>query len=154
MKSVGEGCFYIDRRIWNTLCNREDINMAVAYLCIATGTGRENRISRWSAQAIETFTGLHNLRATKAINDLVARGFICRSKESSRTRPIYELQDDLNVLKAAQDAASEGHARRIMTSVRKGGKLLKSDIGRVLLVSWQAPLLSLIGTEQSQQAST
>jgi hypothetical protein len=127
MKSVGQGFFHIDRRIWNSLCNQKDVNMAVAYLCVATGTGSGNRTSFWSAQAIEKYTGLHNSRATKAINELVATGFMCRSEKSSRTRPMYELQDYPNVLKAVQDAACEGHGGGVMTSVRKGQKLLKSD---------------------------
>src|SRR5439155_25931697 len=123
---IGKGFFNIDRRIWNILCNQKCINMAVAYLCVATGTGRGNRTSLWSAQATEKFTGLHNSRATKAINELVAKGFMCRSEKSSRTRPMYELQDYPNVLKTAQDAAGE-HSDGVMTGVRKGWQLRKSD---------------------------
>jgi hypothetical protein len=89
---AGEGFFHIDRRIWKLLCDRQNMNMAAAYLCIATGTGRGNRISFWSAQAVEKYTGLHNTRATAAIDELIAADFVHRGEKSSRTRPMYELQ--------------------------------------------------------------
>lgn len=37
--------FHIDRRIWKFVCDRSDINVAAAYLGIATGTASGNRVS-------------------------------------------------------------------------------------------------------------
>jgi hypothetical protein len=65
--------------------------MAVSYLTIATGTGSGNRLSFWSAQAVEKFTGLHNVRATAAIRELIDEGFVRLGENSSRTRPRHEL---------------------------------------------------------------
>lgn len=127
MKSAGSGFFHIDRRIWNLLCNRQNINMAVAYLCVATGTGGGNRTSFWSAQAIEKYTGLHNSRAKKVLDELIAAGFMCRDKESSRTRPRYEFQDYSNVLESIQYALAAPHEAVVITRVCKGQKLSKSD---------------------------
>jgi hypothetical protein len=92
MKPTGEGFFHIDRRIWKLLCDRQNRNMAVAYLTIATGTGSGNRISFWSAQAVEKYTGLHNTRATAAIGELIAADFVHRGEKSCQTRPMYESQ--------------------------------------------------------------
>jgi hypothetical protein len=102
---TGEGFFHIDRRIWKLLCDRQSMNMAVAYLCIATGTGGGNRTSFWSAQAVEKYTGLHNTRATAAIGELIAADFVRRGEESRRTRPLYELQTYPTIVEAMLKAA-------------------------------------------------
>jgi len=65
--------------------------MAVSYLTIAAGTGKGNRVSPWSAQAIEKYTGLHNTRAKVAIKELIAQGYVCLEEKSPRTRPRYTL---------------------------------------------------------------
>jgi hypothetical protein len=88
----GTGFFHIDRRTWKDLCDRGNINMAVSYLTIATGTGSGNCLSSWSAQAIERYTGIHNTRAAIAIKELIGANFIQLAERSSRTRPKYELQ--------------------------------------------------------------
>jgi len=83
--------FNIDRKSWAALCDLQDINMAVAYLVIAQGTSKDNRISRWSANSIETYTGLHSSRAKKAIHGLVERNFLAYAKYNKRTVPRYEI---------------------------------------------------------------
>ena len=90
--SANSGFFHIDRRIWKLLCDRDSINLATAYLTIAAGTGSSNRVSFWSAQAIEKYTGLHGTRATKAIGELTETGYLLRGESASRTRPVYEIQ--------------------------------------------------------------
>lgn len=93
--SASAGFFRIDRRIWKILCGRagaEAINAAVSYLTIAAGTGRSNLVSRWSANAVETFTGLHSSRGKAVINALLVEGYLMRRPLSSCTRPVYELQ--------------------------------------------------------------
>ena len=66
--------------------------MAISYLTIAAGTGSCSRLSFWSAQAIEKYTGLHSIRAGDAIKALIAEGHIALGKKSSRTRPRYEFR--------------------------------------------------------------
>jgi hypothetical protein len=90
--SSGTGFFHIDRRTWKGLCDIGNINMAVSYLTIATGTDAGNCLSLWSAQAIERYTGIHNTRAASAIKELIAADYIHLAERSSRTRPKYELQ--------------------------------------------------------------
>lgn len=126
--SAGAGFFCIDRRIWKILCGRsgaEAINAAVSYLTIAAGTGRSNLVSKWSANAVETFTGLHSSRGKTAINSLLAEGYLMRRPKSSRTRPIYELQSFPDVLEAARTRliAESELGRSIIECALRGSKV-------------------------------
>ncbi len=62
---------------------------AAAYLVVARGTGRDNSTSRWSAHAIEKYTGLSRGRASAALHTLIASGFVHRVREGSS--PQYDL---------------------------------------------------------------
>jgi hypothetical protein len=125
---TGEGFFHIDRRIWKVLCDRQNMNMAASYLCIATGTGVGNRTSFWSAQAVEKYTGLHNTRATAAIGELIAADFIHRVEKSSRTRPMYELQAYQTIIEAMLRAACLDEAlKSVVERVQKGLNLSPVD---------------------------
>lgn len=86
-----KGFFTVYRRAWTHLCDRHDINMATSYLCVAAGTGKDNHSSSWSARAIEKHTGMHRSRASQAIENLVAEGYLRLGERSSRTRPLYEF---------------------------------------------------------------
>jgi hypothetical protein len=66
--------------------------MAISYLTIAAGTGHCNRLSFWSAHAIEKYTGLHSIRASEAIKSLIADDHVRLGEKSVRTRPRYQLQ--------------------------------------------------------------
>jgi hypothetical protein len=137
-KGEGEGFFHIDRRIWKLVCDRSDINVAAAYLGIATGTGSGNRVSFWSAQAIEKFTGLHNVRATAAIRELIAAGFVRLRDDSSRTRPIYELQSYLDIVGGLQrTVCSDGPEAKVLAALRRGRNLSPKEevIARRLAVA-------------------
>jgi hypothetical protein len=85
-RARGTGFFTIDRRTWKLLCGLEDINLVVAYLTIAAGTGKGNRISKWSAVAIQNYTGLAWKRGKPAIARLIGEGFI--SVRSHRQRRV------------------------------------------------------------------
>ena len=130
--SAGAGFFSIDRRIWKILCGRtavDAINAAVSYLTIAAGTGRSNLVSQWSANAVETYSGLHSSRAKAAISELLAEGFLIRKPLSSRTRPVYELQSFSDVLEAARVrliVESELN-RNIVERVERGSKVAPAD---------------------------
>jgi hypothetical protein len=137
-KGEGEGFFQIDRRIWKLVCDRSDLNVAAAYLGIATGTGSGNRVSFWSAQAIEKFTGLHNVRATAAIRELIAAGFVRLRDDSSRTRPIYELQSYLDIVGGLQrTVCSDGPEAKVLAALRRGRNLSPKEevIARRLAVA-------------------
>jgi hypothetical protein len=65
------------------------MNEAVAYLVIAAGTGRNHRVSGWSATAVEKYTGMHHVRAKEAIARLVVEGFFTVEAKGKLRR--YEL---------------------------------------------------------------
>ena len=74
------GFFAIDRRAWALVCGAADelglgMNAAVAYLALARGTGRDNRTTTWSVNAIEE-RFLSRGRAQKAIDDLKTAGVV------------------------------------------------------------------------------
>lgn len=93
----GQGFFRIDRRTWAEIC-RLGMNPAVAYLVLACGTGRDNRKTAWSAQAVAVYGGMAWLRGKPAIDVLRDHGFISQTQAGSRPR--YELLDWLEVKEA------------------------------------------------------
>jgi hypothetical protein len=139
--SPGAGFFTVDRRTWKVLCGREDIKMIAAYLTICAGTGRGNRVSRWSAEAIHTYSGLAWPRAKEAVSNLIAGAFLHVTDDSPRTRPAYEVQPFAVVLHAAQQSLS-GSDHYVINAVRRNDKLGKStrkDAERLVMrgLLWQ-----------------
>jgi hypothetical protein len=82
------GFFAVDRRTWARVCGL-GLNRAVAYLVLARGTGKSNRETAWSVQAIETYTGISRGRAQAAVSALVDDGVVRKLRDG--TRPKYEL---------------------------------------------------------------
>jgi hypothetical protein len=84
------GFFAIDARIWArvTACG---MNESAAYLVLANGTGRNNKGTRWSTNAVMNYTGIGWERAKNAIGRLIAGGFIRCAESHTEARPCYEL---------------------------------------------------------------
>lgn len=86
---IGRGHFFaVDMQAWREVCSL-GLNCAVAYLVLARGTGRDNRTSSWSTNAVEQHTGIGRGRAKTAIEDLIFFGLV--AVEGSPTRPRYRL---------------------------------------------------------------
>ena len=86
---VNQGNFFaIDRRKWSDVCDIS-LNVAVAFLVLARGSGPDNRRTSWSTQAIERHAGMSRGRARDAIASLVDKPVIGRLR--SGTRPKYDL---------------------------------------------------------------
>jgi hypothetical protein len=136
--SKGAGFFHIDRRVWKMLCGRDDMHQAAAYLTVAAGTGRGNKISKWSAQAVETYTGLHSSRAKVAITELVKGGYLSHAEEHRRTVPIYHLEsfDRVHEIAHAGAAAGGDYAYTVAKKAVRDG--ITRDKGTL---KWIAPLL-------------
>lgn len=83
------GFFAADARVWEALCRCRSINMAVAYLVMARGTGHDNRTTSWSTNAIEQRTSISRPQAKLAISGLIERSFVRVEKRG--TRPRYAL---------------------------------------------------------------
>ncbi|HEV7255718.1 MAG TPA: hypothetical protein VGN97_21790 [Mesorhizobium sp.] len=108
-KGANAGFFAVDRRAWAFACDR-GLLPAAAYLVQACGTGGDNRTTRWSANAVETYTGASRGRASAAVKDLVTCG-LSRLTEAG-TRPRYHLSP------AHQVPGCEGH-RPALTSLEQ-----------------------------------
>lgn len=80
--------FAVDRRVWADVV-RLGMNAAVAYLVLARGTGRDNRSTSWSIQAIERYTGISRSRAGAAVRLLCESRFI--QSVGLTSRPQYRL---------------------------------------------------------------
>jgi hypothetical protein len=83
-----DGFFAVDRRTWARVCGL-GLNRAVAYLVLARGTGKTNRETAWSVQAIETYTGISRSSAHAAVATLIEDGVLRKLRDG--TRPKYEL---------------------------------------------------------------
>jgi hypothetical protein len=81
--------FAIDRRSWARVC-AVGIDTATAYLVLARGTARDNRATKWSVNAIETYTSIGRQTAGAAISRLIAEGVI--EQLVGGTRPRYALR--------------------------------------------------------------
>lgn len=89
--SNGRGEFFaIDRRQWARVCQL-GMNEAVAYLVLACGTGRDNRITSWSSQSLHQYTGIAWTRGKAAIENLIEQGFLSHHEAHTRERPRYEF---------------------------------------------------------------
>jgi len=91
MTTPHRGSFFaIDRRIWSKLCDR-GMNAAATYLVLACGTGRDNRTTTWSAQALHRYSGITWERGKAAIDGLIHDGFVRYAADHSTAKPRYEL---------------------------------------------------------------
>lgn len=91
MTRVRGGSFFaIDRRIWSKVCNR-GMNSAAAYLVMACGTGRDNRTTSWSAQALYRYAGITWERGKATIEGLIHDGFVRYAAGYTLRKPRYEL---------------------------------------------------------------
>ena len=72
-KNVRGRFFAVDKRLCEQVCEL-GMNAAVAYLVLACGTDRNNRITEWSVHAIEKYTGISRARARAAVETLMMKG--------------------------------------------------------------------------------
>lgn len=80
--------FAIDRRTWARSCEL-GLNKSVGYLVLACFTGRDNRTTNASVQAIEKYTGISRSRAKRSIEGLIGAGLI--RPVGDGTKPRYDL---------------------------------------------------------------
>jgi hypothetical protein len=90
-KKMAHGEFFaIDKATWRRACDL-GLNPAIALTVLARGTGRDNRSTKWSTNAIELHTGISRLRAKAAIAALEEAGLVIRTNPGS-SRPRYKIQ--------------------------------------------------------------
>ena len=88
MPTNAKGSFFcIDRGAFRCAA-AGGLNSAIAHLIMARGTGRDNRTTQWSVNAIEKYTGISRPNAVKAVKGLLDRGIWKKTREGKH--PIYE----------------------------------------------------------------
>jgi hypothetical protein len=93
-KGRGSSFLVLSRSIWAKLHKVQTENrltLYITYLVLLAGTGSDHRLTKWSAKAIEDYTGIGKPRAKRAIEELIAARIIKRTAASTRLSPQYEL---------------------------------------------------------------
>ncbi len=93
-KSRGGLFFAIDRAVWAQLWTLETANalhLVTAFLVLCAGSGADHQLTKWSAKAIEEYTGIGKPRGQRAIQELIDHGLISRTPQSTRMFPQYRL---------------------------------------------------------------
>jgi hypothetical protein len=114
------GFFAIDRRRWAEV-SAVGVTGAVAYLVLSRGSGRDNRTTSWSIDAIERYTGISRGRAHKGVQQLVKGGLV--SALRGGTKPQYEL------LPWSRPAPDDLH-KWVVDKVQRGKKIPVGDRDR------------------------
>lgn len=70
--------FVVDVDVFHSICDREPIGAALAYLILACGTGRDNVTSTWSAEAVKNYGGYTWRKAKDYVDRLIGDGFVER----------------------------------------------------------------------------
>lgn len=98
------GFFQIDANAWSRVVHA-GLNASVVYLVLACGTGRDNRTTNWSVNAVEKYTGIGRTMAKRAIDALLELGVISRREG---TRPAYRIEPLAPVNRAQCGIETEG----------------------------------------------
>lgn len=114
-----DGFFALDARNWARVCGL-GLNPAVAYLVLARGSGRDNRTSAWSVNAIEKYAGVSRGRANTALQQLIAAGAVEQLRGG--TYPKYGLKPAANVPGALTPAHSPTDAA-LVERIKQGYKV-------------------------------
>lgn len=94
--------FQIDRDAWLGVGDL-GLNAAIAYLVLACGTGRDNRTTAWSVNAIEKYTGIGRSSAKRAVAALIINGFLSQTLSGGKPRYRFSVSSML----ATGDSATE-----------------------------------------------
>jgi hypothetical protein len=111
--------FTIDRRTWGVLCCGNDLNAAVSYLVLASGTSADNRGTSWSVESLKTHAGISFERGKGAIKTLCDWGLIRHAETFTPTRPRYEILSHAEV-SAFRRPSLEHYQRTVLDNIRAG----------------------------------
>jgi len=114
--------FIVDRRIWWEVY-KLGMNPAVAYLVLARGTQRDNRLTSWSVDSIKRYTGISAERGKHSVQTLRDRMFV--RQERGSTNPQYTLLPWRELITARTESSRSGHVlspseQRVYDSVKNG----------------------------------
>lgn len=95
-KGRGGRFFALSKGTWDGLWEIETsnrLNLITAFLVLLAGTGADHRLTKWSAKACEEYVGMGKPRAKRAIEELIAAGFVERTERSTAMRPQYLMPE-------------------------------------------------------------
>src|SRR6266568_243810 len=121
---TARGFFAVDRRTWARVCGA-GINDAVSYLVLGRGTAADNRITAWSVQAIERYTGLSRGKASASVKGLQDHGFVRLLRGG--TKPKYELLPYHEIPRTDLRQPLRDAEERVVDQVRRGEELRGRD---------------------------
>lgn len=81
--------FQIDASAWDHVCSL-GLNPAIAYLALASGSDRDNAITRWSVHAVEQNTAMPRRVAQAALQHLINAKAITKLKDGTRPSYLFE----------------------------------------------------------------
>ncbi len=113
--------FVIDSGAWGRV-TASGINSAVAYLVLASGSGRNNTSTSWSTHAVMKYAGVGWERAKASIATLVAKGFVQYAEGHTTERPRYRLTDSSKASATDGDLMMKLHPndRSLLVKLTKG----------------------------------
>ena len=119
--------FAIDRRSW-AAATALGLNPAVAYIVMACGTGKDNRSTAWSVDAVRRHGGLTLLRSQAAVRLLSAEGFLRLTNDGGK-RPRYDLlpAKDIAATNVSRKPPEGEWYLRLLEQVRSGKRIRKGD---------------------------
>ncbi len=109
------GFFCVDRGAFRCAA-AGGLNSAIAHLVMARGTGRDNRTTQWSTNAIERYTGISRPKAKKAVKDLLDRGIWTKTRDGNH--PKYEAAKASEIPGGPFTATEQA----IIAAIRNGNK--------------------------------
>lgn len=104
-------------------------------MVLARGTGRDNRTTAWSVEAIERYTSISRSKAATALRNLQAAGYCLVMR--SGTKPKYELKSFGDLPEADRRPPLDSYLKWIFERLGKGGRVAKRDrkVGALLVQS-------------------
>ena len=103
------------------------LNPAVAYLIMARGTNRDNRITQWSVNSIEQRTNISRPNASKAVKFLLERGIWKRTRGGKH--PVYESVPGDQI----PDGPFTSEQNVVLGQIRSGAPLLDIATAKMLV---------------------
>ena len=119
------------------------LNAAIAHLILARGTGRDNRISQWSVNAIEQRTGISRPNANKALSLLLDRGIWRKTRGGKH--PIYEAVPGDQI----PNGAFTPEQQLVLGQIRSGDPLLDIATADMLVARRLAIELQQVNSQRS-----
>jgi hypothetical protein len=90
---MDKGFFAVGVEEWRQACEL-GLTEACSFLVLACGTGRDNRTTAWSANAVQTYAGISWVRAKPAIERISSVGLVQNVGKTQKPRYKLKIGDE------------------------------------------------------------